>query len=53
MFQVEVNMAEPYEDPQWEECDDGLFQSFEEAVDHIEWMMNEYGLFEFRIAETL
>ena len=46
---VQINMANPGQKPQWEDCEDSEFVQQEEALKHIEWMKKEYGdTIEFR-----
>lgn len=53
MHQIQINMAEANETPQWENCDDCLFASVAEALKHIEWSLGEYGdTIEYRIVEV-
>ena len=45
---IQINMAEPNETPQWDNC--GVYQDYNQAVAHIEWMKGEYGdTIEFRV----
>jgi hypothetical protein len=53
MYQVQINMAEVDESHQWEDCDDALFNFFEEALNRIDWLRDEYSeTFEYRIVEV-
>jgi len=53
MYQVQINMAEVDESHQWEDCDYGLFETVAEALNYIDWMLDEYSeTFEYRIVEV-
>lgn len=53
MHQIQINMAEANETPQWEDCDYGSFATNAEALKHIEWSLGEYGdTIEYRIVEV-
>ncbi len=45
---VQINMAEPGQNPDWDNC--GVYEDYDQAVAHIEWMKKEYGdEIEFRV----
>jgi hypothetical protein len=43
MYQIQINMAEFNETPQWEDCEDAKFATHAQALERIEWMRGEYG----------
>jgi hypothetical protein len=45
---VQINMADPEQNPEWDNC--GVYQDYQQALAHIEWMKGEYGNeIEFRV----
>ena len=53
VFIIQINMAEPGEWAQWEDCE-GQHETVEQADAAIEWMKQEYGdTIEFRIRSVI